>query len=314
MEGTFGCSQQLRDHQRGLQSRLFCAHFFIGRQAWKGHLLLQQTQGLHHQFLQLSRTHSLSVQYPVSSQTPPGRAEPLALKRAHKVGQAGAVSLSKGMLNPCPPWGSLRLPGADEMESSTTAACSLDQTMKGGKREMKLTVLGQALSVPSQEVNPASSSWCGPVHPDCPKDLSGEITKTLPRSVQVRRPAGVDEVERQAGESQNPTCNPEHTCDTHWFPNFRTCLVLPVQTWVQAPAHGHVVQGEGTSAAWVEVSPTPSAWECSALIPACSRGRREQLRTGCWHYSVQHYSRLVILSLALKSMITLSFGLSQQLP
>lgn len=26
--------------------------------------------GLHHQFLQLSRTHSLSVQYPVSSQTP----------------------------------------------------------------------------------------------------------------------------------------------------------------------------------------------------------------------------------------------------
>lgn len=46
----------------------------------------------------------------------------------------------------------------------------------------------------------------------------------------------MDEVKRQAGESQNPTCNLEHTCDTHWLPNFRTCLFLPMQTWVQAPA------------------------------------------------------------------------------
>lgn len=72
-----------------------------------------------------------------------------------------------------------------------TAVCSLDQTMKGGRWGMKLAVLGQALSVPSQEVNPASSAWRGPVHPDYPKDLSGEVTTTLPRAVQVRRPAGV---------------------------------------------------------------------------------------------------------------------------
>lgn len=103
------------------------------------------------------------------------------------------------MLNPCPPWGSLSLAKAGEVESSTPAACSLDQTIKGGRWGMKLAVLGQALSVPSQEVNPASSA-CEVL-----------CTQTAPRSVQVRRPAGVDEVERQAAESQNPTCSPELT-------------------------------------------------------------------------------------------------------
>lgn len=45
-------------------------------------------------------------QCPVPSLFPdptPSRAEPLALKRAHKAGQAEAVSPSKGMLNLCPP-------------------------------------------------------------------------------------------------------------------------------------------------------------------------------------------------------------------
>lgn len=73
-------------------------------------------------------------------------------------GSAGAVSLSKGMLNPCPPWGSLSLAGAGGVESSRTAACSLDQPKKGGRWGMKLAVLGQALSVSSQKVNPASSA------------------------------------------------------------------------------------------------------------------------------------------------------------
>lgn len=68
---------------------------------------------------------------------------------------------------------------------------------------MKLAVLGQALSVPSQEVSLLPSE--APHTQTAPK-----ITKTLPRSASEKPCWG--EVEMQAGESQNPTCNQEHTC------------------------------------------------------------------------------------------------------
>lgn len=130
--------QHFRNRQRSLQSRLFCAHFFIGRQAWKGHPLLQQTQDTGDCTISFcsSPEHTAlvpSIQALPRPHTWQSRAEPLALKRVHKAGQAGAVSFSVGMLNPCPPWGSLSLAGAGEGESSMTAACSQEQTPKGGR-------------------------------------------------------------------------------------------------------------------------------------------------------------------------------------
>lgn len=138
------------------------------------------------------------------------------MKRARKAGQAGPVSLSKGMLNPCPPWGSLSLAGPGEVENSTTAACSLDQTMKGGRWGMRLAVLGQAVYA----ITGGQSCIFCLVRPCAPRLPQGSIKgshQNAPKVCTSKRPCwgGVDEVERQAGESQNPTCSHEHTWDTH---------------------------------------------------------------------------------------------------
>lgn len=71
----------------------------------------------------------------------------------------------------------------------------------------------------------------------------------------------MDEVERQAGEPQNPTCNREHT----QYPLVPKLQNLPdfanADLGAHPSHHGHVVLGRGTPAAWVELSPTPSRWD-----------------------------------------------------
>lgn len=77
-----------------------------------------------------------------------------------------------------------------------------------------------------------------PRSPRLPQGSGRGSHQSTPKVCASEKPSWGTVWMRWKGRLESPKILPAtgSTHDTHWFPNFRTCLILPMQTWVHTPA------------------------------------------------------------------------------